>query len=140
MLPEETTTEHSQTGEYRNIREMGKTVKTCLIFHNNFVNIFKRQKISDEQEGNKLYREFSLIFVKLSHNSVKPIKGLIRISLNFCITCACSLRNFISCSFSTICNLLPKKSGCSADESILKECERGEGMLSTHISLYLVLG
>ena len=70
MLPEETTTEHCQTEKDSNIQDMGKTVKTCLIFHNNFENIFKRQKISDDHEGNKLYRKFSLIFVKLSHNSV----------------------------------------------------------------------
>jgi hypothetical protein len=57
MLPDDPATEESQTEELdSNIQDMGKIVKTCLIFHNNFENVFKRQKISDDLEGNRLYR------------------------------------------------------------------------------------
>ena len=52
MLPEEPV-ENSQTEELdSNLKNMGKTVRACLIFHSNSEKVFKRQKISNDPEGN----------------------------------------------------------------------------------------
>ena len=64
--------------------DMGKTVKTSyLTFHNHFENVYKRQKISDDLEGKKLYGKFIFIFRKLSHNSVYQSDSLVALT-----TCA----------------------------------------------------
>ena len=71
MLPKQPADEHQTEELESNNQDEAKTVTTLYVtFHEHFENVYKRQKISDDSQGNKLYGKFNLTFDRLSCNSV----------------------------------------------------------------------